>query len=289
MNNAASTLIIFHANCSDGFTAAWAASLSLGRSSNVVYVPANYGDRPPAEIYGGSFARIFILDFSYNRATLERIAGECEELVVLDHHKSAAQELAGLPCARFDMDKSGAMLAWEYFHPGKPAPMLVRYVQDRDLWRWELPLSREFSAALAVEPRDFGIWSSYAEMMEKFENEHSLAREYFESRGSAILAAQKQHVGSLASQAGFREIGGHRVPVVNSPIFQSELGHKLCEKHPDAPFAAVYFVDEKTNEEQWSLRGRGDFDVSEVAKVHGGGGHYSAAGFRVGKGGWATQ
>jgi c-di-AMP phosphodiesterase-like protein len=162
---------------------------------------------------------------------------------------------------------------------------LLRYVQDRDLWRWELDDSREFSAALAVEPRTFERWDEIASYIDE---DGIRSRHYypFVNRGYAILAAQSQHVESLASRAGFRVIAGHRVPAVNSPLFQSEIGHRLCELHGDCPFACVWFQDERTRDEIWSLRSRGDFDVSAVAKSYGGGGHAAAAGFRCGAGGW---
>lgn len=279
-----STIVLYHAACADGFGAAWSAHTVLGHGPDVVYVPVQYGQPYPPEIDGG-VARLFILDFSYPRATMERLAGCAGEIVCLDHHKTAQAELAGLPYAKFDMDKSGAVLAWEHFRPGEPVPLLLRYVQDRDLWQWILYRSRDFSAALGVEPRDFVRWDELAATFER--QAHYFRQEedgiasftyYFLESGRAILAAQQAHVESLASHAVLTPIGPHMVPAVNCPIFQSELGEELCRRHEGSPFAAIFFLKDQETE-IWSLRSIGDFDVSAVAKSLGGGGHRNAAGF----------
>ncbi len=46
----------------------------------------------------------------------------------------------------------------------------------------------------------------------------------------------------------------------------------------DVLFVAAY--KDMADRRLWSLRSRGDFDVGEVAKARGGGGHKNAAGFR---------
>jgi uncharacterized protein len=272
-----STVVLYHKDCADGFGAAFAAWTILGDPA--VYVPVQYGEPMPlGQIpVGGT---VYIVDFSYPREELISLAQRSNRVVVLDHHKTAREALEGLDgtvpglSVTFDMDRSGAVLTWEYFHPGEPVPLLLRYVQDRDLWRWEMISSREFSAALALEPKDFQTWTNLREMVEDVNDRVAFLR-----RGAAVLKYQKSLVDSLASKAVMSDVGGHSVPAVNCPIFQSELGEELCKKYPDSPFAAVWFCpDEKS--EIWSLRSRNGFDVSEVARSLGGGGHAAAAGFK---------
>jgi hypothetical protein len=260
------TFVLYHASCADGFGAAYAAWRSLGDAAT--YQPVQYG-QPLPDLPDG--ATVFILDFSYSRDVLSALARRTN-LLVLDHHKTAEAELAGLACARFDLNRSGAVLAWEHFHPGEPVPLLLRYVQDRDLWRWELPESRAFSAALALEPRDFIRWDELAFGPSDGDG--------FLARGKAVLTYQSQLVASLCDKAFPADVGGHRVPAVNSPSLQSEIGEELCHRHPDAPFAAVFFLKDESTE-VWSLRSRNGFDVSAVARPLGGGGHPAAAGFTV--------
>ena len=89
---------------------------------------------------------------------------QAEALVVIDHHKSAVVELHDISNTIFDMKKSGAMLAWEFFHPGKEAPKFIQYIQDRDLWQWELPYSKEFSAAFDMIPWEFDEYEKFEDL-----------------------------------------------------------------------------------------------------------------------------
>ncbi|MCE7869439.1 DHH family phosphoesterase [bacterium CPR1] len=256
------THVLYHAHCADGFGAAFAAWSVLGEQAR--YLPVRHGEPPPdlpAE------AHVAILDFSYARATLIELQERCQSLLVLDHHKSAQADLADLPFARFDLEKSGARLSWEYFQPLREMPELLAYVEDQDLWRFVLPESRAVSTALHGYPMDFAVWKqlSVAELV---------------SEGRAILRYKQSLVERAASRARWTRVGGYDVPAVNSCLLQSEIGEELCQLYPEAPFAGVYYVNPK-EQQAWSLRSIGEFDVSAVATLFGGGGHRNAAGFAL--------
>jgi hypothetical protein len=148
---------------------------------------------------------------------------------------------------------------------------LIGYVQDRDLWRFRLPNSREVTAALASYPMDFAVWSGL--------DVATLARE-----GAAILRFRDQTVRTMVEFARMGEVGGYRVPIVNATAHWSDVGEAMLQRFPEAPFVAAWFEDAEGGR-RWSLRSRADFDVSEVAKALGGGGHRQAAGFRERPGG----
>ena len=107
-------LVIYHANCWDGFCAAWVARKALGE---IEAVPAQYGT-PPPDVAGRV---VYLLDFSYPRPIMEQILTTARRTVVLDHHKTAMEALDGLHQPEtgmdvwFDMNKSGARLTWEWF------------------------------------------------------------------------------------------------------------------------------------------------------------------------------
>ncbi len=257
------TQVWYHANCADGFAAAWVAWQKLGDQSR--YIPVRHGDPPPAVQPEDHLA---IVDFSYSRALLEDLRTKVQELVVLDHHSSAAVELEGLPYAHFDLQKSGARMAWEYWHPEAAVPRIVEYVEDRDLWRWALPQSKEVSLALSLVPFDFELWNQ-------------LDVEELKIKGGALCDYQENLVDRAVTRAHWTELEGYRIPVVNSCLFQSEIGDRLCQEYTEAPFAGVYY--DKESSQAWSLRSVGDFDVSKVASAFGGGGHRNAAGFALPK------
>ena len=254
-------LVIYHGKCIDGFTSAWVAWTKWGPDAE--YIGASYGEEPP-DVRGRD---VLIVDFSYKRSVLERMAEEARSLRVLDHHKTAEEDLRGLPFCLFDMERSGAGIAWDDLRCTE-RPWLVDYVEDRDLWRWELPDSRAVSAYISTVEQTFPAWSHLAAMP------LSQAAE----RGAAVVSYIDRYVQEMSAQARWVEFEGHRVPVVNAPYLNtSELVGALAEA---APFAVGWF-QRQDGKYQHSLRSRGDgaVDVSEVAKRYGGGGHRNAAGF----------
>jgi hypothetical protein len=255
------TVVVYHGNCPDGFGGAWSAWRKLGDAAT--YCAVSHGD-PPPELPPN--ADVFIVDFAYPREQTLALHDRVASLTILDHHKSAQETLGDLDYATFDMNRSGAMLAWNFWHPNEEPPALIRYVQDRDLWRFELPNSREVTAALSSYPMEFEVWSSL--------DVADLARE-----GAAILRFRNQTVETMVGFARMGEVGGYQVPIVNATAHWSDVGEAMLARFPDAPFVGAWFEDSE-GVRRWSLRSRPDFDVSEVATRLGGGGHRQASGFR---------
>jgi len=256
-------IVIYHGGCSDGFGAAFAAWKLLG--SRAKYVPGKFGT-PPPDVTGKN---VVIVDFSYDNATTKAMIEDAKELLVLDHHKSAMIELHDISQTHFDMNKSGAILGWEFFHPGKEPPKFLSYIQDRDLWNWELPYSKEFSAAFDMVEMKFEDYDAYTD--------NSVFDDAVK-RGSYILAHKRTFINKIMGRAAKRKIQGRSALVVNSSHWMSEFGMHLA-KFTDV--AVVWFLDHKDSSYHVSFRSvTPDTDVSEIAKVFGGGGHRSAAGCR---------
>lgn len=255
-------IVIYHANCTDGFTAAWCAWLLYGDSAE--YVPAHYHDAPPDV----TDQDVLILDFSYPRRVLLEMRAVARSIRVLDHHRTAQAELENLDFCDFDMARSGAGLAWDKLH-GEERPLLVDYVEDRDLWRWELAGSREVSAYLSTWPHDFERWSMISEELER-------DRWGVVSSGETALRLIEQYVARRRGAASRVRLGEHEVPGVNTTFANSELIGELAEGEP---FALGWFA-RSDGQIVYSLRSRdGGIDVSEIARQFGGGGHRAAAGF----------
>ena len=261
--------VIYHANCQDGFGAAWAAHHQLGDSA--VYLPASYGDPPPN---APSESELFILDFSYPVDVMKQLhARHNGRVTLIDHHATAQAELQGVvPNCHFNSEHSGAVLAWQWWAPpDQEVPLLLRYIQDRDLWRWELPRSREVAAALDSYPKDFYLWDT-------------LSAETLILDGQAILRRDQLMVGKLLQQTVWQTVARYRIPAVNTPVLVSETCEALLDKYPKAPFAAAYSdIPGYGHRQRWSLRSRPPFDVSQIAQQMGGGGHPQAAGFTLQK------
>jgi uncharacterized protein len=255
--------ILFHAGCPDGFGSALAAWKRFG-IRDTMYHPVMYGDPTPEDVQEGD--EVFMVDVTFGLAQTEQLAQKTT-LQIIDHHKSAMAELGHLPYAMFDMDHSGSVLAWNWFH-GTDAPVLLRHVEDRDLWNWKMDGSKQVCSGLDMKPMVFESWNEYLYDVSELIVAGKVVDEYKTTVCERIMA-----------QIQWRELQGYRVPVLNTPVHMSELGHLMCREYPHAAFSASYY-DDKDGLRRWSLRSIGDFDVSEIAKVYGGGGHRNAAGFR---------
>lgn len=250
-------VVLYHADCADGFGAAWAI---WTRFPDARFLAVKHGFPPPEDLDG---RRIVIVDFTYPRETLEALAARAADLLVLDHHVTAQKALAGLPFARFEEKKSGAVMAWEWAHR-EPVPWLLRYIQDKDLWEWALPDSREVSAALASFPYDFQVWSG-------------LTFDRLAADGRAILRYERELVGKIADAAVLVSFHGATVPAVQSSVLTSQIGERLSPGHP---FCLIWH--DRDGRRYFSMRSRADgADVGAIAAAYGGGGHTHAAGFSV--------
>lgn len=279
----------YHKGCSDGFGAAWAAWMKLGDGAD--YVPLQYGDKVPETPEGTR--EIYLLDFTFRREIminlLQKTFLDGIKLVVLDHHKTAAEDLVnvatnnGLHTIRIDQTKSGAVLAWEYFSPNWPVPEFLLYVQDRDLWQWKLPKSRELSVWMRSVPYRFDEWSLIAS---KLADPH-LASPIFLEAGAMYRLVESQ-VNTIVKHAWMGRVLGFDVPVVNTTLHQSEVGEALNKEYREAPFSASYW-DRPEGDRVWALRSANGFDCQALARtVVGGGGHAGAAGFRSTRGNMVT-
>lgn len=263
--------VLYHSNCYDGFGSAYAAwEYFEYANTQAIYIPVSYGDQRPLL---PNAEHIYILDFSYNEEDLVAFHNENNcQITLLDHHKTAQEKLEPLIgrydwlSIEFDMNRSGALMSWEFFHPSDQVPELIQHISDRDLWKFELEGTKEVHMALVSYPMDFKLWSEF-----KVED---LIKE-----GKTLIRMYDNLVNNICSKATIKELAGYKIPVVNTSIAWSEVGNKLCNDYPQHDFAASFTVF--GDQVMWSLRSIGDFDVSEIAKQFGGGGHKNAAGFKT--------
>jgi uncharacterized protein len=261
-------LVIYHANCADGFSAAWCFWRKYGPDAD--YFPGVYQQDPP-DVAG---REVYLVDFSYKRPVVEKMVAAAKRVWLIDHHKSAIEDLATLDGLHLfiDMERSGATLAWDFLYPDEARPLLLGHIEDRDLWRFQLPGTREIQAFVFSHKYDFLTWDRLMSARELELMEMTAA-------GAAIERKHNKDIAELLAKCKrTMKIAGFDVPVANLPYtMSSDAAHVMAMR---APFAACYY-DTPTGRE-FSLRSRDDgMDVSEVAKIYGGGGHKHAAGFRV--------
>jgi uncharacterized protein len=264
-------LCIYHHPCPDGLTAA--VIVREAWEGQIECHGMGYYDEPP-DVTG---RHVIMVDFSLKRPALLEMAESARTILILDHHETAQKELVDLPnniVAVFDMEKSGAMMAWERWWPGQPAPQFVKHVQDRDLWRFALPWTREIMAAALSYEFSLDQWESFV-----FGPGEYNAMADLRAAGTHILRAQDKQIREYVRGTSHElTIGGFTVPAVNAPhSWASDAGHILAA---GKPFAVAYHRTRKG----WKFDLRSDDKgehVGNIAARLGGGGHPHAAGFEL--------
>lgn len=274
-------MVIYHGNCADGFSAAWCFWRKYKDGAD--YVAGVY-QQPPPDVTGRD---VYLVDFSYKAPVVERMLLHANSVTLIDHHKTAIDDLAPLKAQwaadpgaldgdNFgwfcDLERSGATLAWDYLFPDEARPLLLGHIEDRDLWRFKLPGTREIQANVFSHEYTFEMWdklmsANQAELLQMTAAGAAIERKHHKDVAELVKVCQRRMV-----------IGSYDVPVASLPYtLVSDAAHKMA--HGEA-FAACYW--DTADGRAFGLRATEDgLDVSEIAKQYGGGGHAKAAGFKV--------
>lgn len=288
-------VILFHANCPDGFGAAW----WLGKHLNDPERIACTHNMTPPDVTGRD---VFMVDFCFPAREMTTIAATCESLLVLDHHASAVEyvkDAAGIQFyddlfgylefselgggsqreAVIDQKRSGIGLVSDFVsrRSGEQAPTFFANVEDRDLWRFDLHGTAQVFAAVTSRPYSDGAWEEMASM-----HIRDLVHE-----GDAIERYRQQLIAQCLDNAYRRNFYTDSGELVAGVIWVANCPYAICSdvagelaKRDPTRFAATYFDIDETHR-KWSLRSTPEgMDVAAFA-AHWppGGGHIHAAGF----------
>lgn len=305
------SLIIYHQikhgiDCPDGIAAAWVADRYLcSRWHPHDILGCAYQSEPP-DVSNYDF--IYVLDFSFPLAVIEFWIQSGKDVVIIDHHKTAQEMLGDISAFSrsftfyFDLQESGATLAWRHFNNGCVPPAFLQYVRDRDLWNHALPLTEEIHEASANMRFEMGKVSKITGIPSRdlvfaaFDHLSTLTQEQLievmADRGFELLKPKREAIDRAVARMEYGFLPHtDRGQMSNTPIpmvrvladgsenrLISDICAKLYEKIPEALFVACITND------GWSLRSDkngSDFDVSAIAQCFGGGGHRNAAGFKL--------
>lgn len=266
-------VVIYHADCTDGFGAAFAAWKKFGDTAS--YIPL----KTQVEInIDFTDKDVYVVDYSFTAEVDTKVRSEAKKLVVIDHHQTAMEVVTRYPENVFDQNHSGAVLAWQYFHPDTPVPELLGYVEDHDIWKFALPENLEFNAALGQYERSFEAWD---ELVTNLTNPEF--RTDFIKNGRTIKLFEESLIEDLLKYKQRARFEGYEIWVLNvSRVYRSILGHKLAllnKNEGGVPLSIVYY--HSNGAVNLSLRSEDDIDVAEIALKYGGGGHKHAAGIKV--------
>lgn len=265
---------VFYHLDADGYGSAYAAWLHFGNDAK--YYKVNYGYK----LYVDKGDIVYMVDYSTKRSEMIKICEKASKVIVIDHHKTAKDELMwnGAPDnleVNYNKFKSGAVLAWEYFHSSRP-PKIFDYIQDYDLWKFKYPETTQVNLWLdknLIKPKDKDF-----KFLGKLPPMNVIFKE-----GSILKDQQDEDVSKALKRTEVKYVDGYEVGVVymNSYDNINEIGNALAKEYT---FGIVYHQDSKDKDSwKYALRSVGKFDVSEIAAKYGGGGHKNAAGITLPK------
>lgn len=287
-------IVIYHHPCPDGALGAYAAQHKFG-DSHIVYVPylrENLKDGLPA--YDDRILRgknVLFIDCAPSLSELHTLQRTAGQVMVLDHHISAANELAGQEGCFFVMQNSGAVIAWHYFMGiDQTLPRLYELVQDRDLMVWQdKDLSLPLDKAIATfnpnfDPTFFGKYISTVNLMQLI------------SKGRAVIEEEETEIQRLIASAESRSYTcpstnkTYKIKCVELKDYAFTLQvSEILRSQDDVDFCMTWYL-EGNDTYRISMRtakDKNEVDLSIISKSFGGvsqisgGGHANKAGCRI--------
>jgi len=267
---------IYHKNCNDGTLAA-AVVLSKYPDAKLFAFNYSYTEDALFSVLNAVEKEevVYIVDFSFKKEDdYQKLLEKAVKVVNLDHHIGAKETLESIVQKYenfefvFDNEKSGARLAWEYFYESE-APEIIKYVEDRDLWRWKYGNKTKYVNAylFTFVDRPEVVKDLLNQEVSDIIEKGKLISEYNDFLINKFLERAK---------AINLKIGDYVVKAYNVCLFQSEIGDELSTREEQAVALFTIIGDNVVI----SFRSKNHHNPSalELAKMLGGGGHKNAAG-----------
>ena len=266
-------LVIYHKNCHDGLAS---AAIYYEINSKVDFLPYQHGDDLPI-IFNKT---ILILDISLPKFKLINLFKN-NTVYLVDHHLPTEELIPLFNSPNFihyDKSKCGALNFWYLVYPNEEPPIILSYVNDRDLWLNELPYYQEIFDGLTLEDKTVKNWNklifkSGADKFQQLVDKGNIIRKYVMNEIKYLET--KSYIENFTfNNESFKVI------YCNSSVLQSDLGNYLVTKY-SVDFAAIYHYNGNIDKTIFSLRGKDKLNLSEVAKFYNGGGHFNASGCAI--------
>ena len=274
---------IYHGNCADGIGAAfpfWMENKKKIEEENFFFIKGIYGKPPPFSSFKDK--NVVIVDFSFSEENTIELCKNAKHVLILDHHITAIEKLAGLMCdienleCIFDVKRSGAQIAWDYVYPSEKRPWFIEYIADRDLWKWELPDSKEINNALYTF--GYNTWEKMEILLEMRDMPPLILEQ-----GKIISQLRLIKIEKAVRYAPIRKFEGYDVCLLSGDAeLRSEMGNVACLTR-ECDFAAFWRYNEEEGQFFISLRGSKtcSIELNKICEKYGGGGHRLACGFAI--------
>lgn len=218
---------------------------------------------------------VYIVDFSISDpADFDKLMLITTNIIWIDHHKTSIEKYIDYEIPGLQVDgTSGCELTWQWCFPGKPVPYVIGLIGDYDLWKF---IYGEDTKVFNVATRLYDI-RPYADIWEKWLDSDYFPEEELRDGRIAINYRDNYYASVARSWAYLTEIEGHSAIACNAASVSSQLFDTL---KIDCDVLITYVFDGKKYSVSLYAKNP-DVDVSEIAKIYGGGGHKGASGFII--------
>jgi len=309
------SVILYHASCMDGLASAsimYENLIAVGEDC-IDCFPMQYESKKTDDeiierldnlIELDKNTKIFVVDFSFSKKVTEWLLENCYHFVLLDHHKTAAQNLKGIKIREnsfFNIDlsetKSGAMLCYDFCKKNmtKNSEILEKYeelitrISDRDLWHFKYDDTKLIYEFLNFKVAKNSV-SSFIDCIDTYSLDEmieggKILLQFKDKNVTQVAKAFKKHPNNIMLPIVIKDdLSYIEFNILNSTNNISEIGNEvtLVNNKP----TIIYFVKNDSNV-ILSLRSTDEVNekigitMDAVAKSYNGGGHACAAGFEL--------
>lgn len=291
-----SIICFFHKSCIDGTTSAAVLKDAL-KDQNIIFIPLKHGANMPElleKYLNDNISQIIFLDIApkeedliYLRNLRQEKQGY-KEVIIIDHHKTSLNIIAKFIGQELDENKpinitydflkfiydpneSGASLTYKTFFNKEEIPLLIDIVKDKDIWLWRYENTDEVNDFLSIYIDNPDMVLSFLHQdIKDIASKSKILSEYKRS----IVSRLKD---SWTKTPMFLNINDRKIPCINTPIYQSELGAELAKEYGIA--CLFYLTGDMV---KLSFRST-DNSARAIAESLGGGGHDNASGAIIDK------
>ena len=292
-----SRICFYHKGCSDGIASSWCFQYKYPKALLIGISPQD----PNIDIPKLKGKKVYFVDVCTNKNTLIKIIEIAKKITIMDHHEIYENMLEDIKTTLngndnleklhilFDKKRAACQIVWDKYFDTK-RPLIIDYIADRDLWKFELPNSKEINNALFHLSKI--NYNSLTELTKLTDEEFNiLSKEEFIPYSKVKKKLDDNNL-SFGIKNACPCIINTKIKYKGwisqiEPTLRSELGNILVNKNlPDGSkpsFAVTYQYSFKHKEWWLSFRGNGSVNLSELCKEidSNGGGHPNASGLTL--------
>lgn len=266
--------VVFHKNCQDGFGSAWIVWRFLkGSATYKGIAPSNL---PNPNIFKKKY--VLFVDISLSGDYIDQVMKYAKNVLVIDHHNTYVDDMVEHPNAIHESDHSAIYITWRIFFPDQKIPQFVRYIEDNDLGNQSMKKTEPFVSAVGTKLpfHHIDYFKNWNKLLNPAYVDKLIQDGYKYQEYKNYLLKRNMHISVEI------KLGKYKALVCNFGTvgLASDLGNRLADLNPDYDFVIMWNYHYNNEEYSVMLRSRNDrVDLSQIAKLYGGGGHPKASRF----------